>query len=92
MVAVILLFVLGFAAGLLARRWIKRTAPINWLVTATIWLLLFVMGIGVGNNSTIIANLHTLGLWALLIAVGATAGSILCVVIISKVVDKYSRQ
>ena len=43
-----------------------------------IWILLFLLGIDVGGNESIIIGLHTLGLEAIIITVAAVAGSTLC--------------
>ena len=42
-----------------------------------IWVLLFLLGIEVGGNESIIRNLSTLGIEALLLTMGAVLGSIL---------------
>jgi uncharacterized membrane protein YbjE (DUF340 family) len=44
-------------------------------VNVAIYLLLFLLGISVGGNKIIMANLGGLGLKALLLAIGAVAGS-----------------
>lgn len=82
MLAVIILFIVGFGVGLGVRRWLKSTKPIDKLVTIAIWMLLFILGASVGTNRLIMENLPTLGIWALIIAVGAIAGSIAVVAII----------
>lgn len=48
---------------------------INKLITTTIAILLLTLGIGVGANQTIINNLSTLGLQALLLATMGVLGS-----------------
>ena len=56
-----------------------RKLSFNWisgLITVLIWILLFVLGIEVGSNESIISNLGTLGLEALLLATAATLGSV----------------
>lgn len=42
-----------------------------------IYLLLFLMGISIGSNKTIISNLANLGVTALIITVGTVLGSII---------------
>lgn len=88
MLAVIILFTAGFFVGLLAKRWLKSTKPIDRLVTIAIWLLLFILGVGVGGNKLVMGNLHTLGLWALIIAVGSIAGSIAVVALVERYIFK----
>lgn len=47
---------------------------ISW----TIWGLLFLLGITVGNNRQIMDNLNTIGIEAVVITYGVVAGSVLC--------------
>jgi len=63
----------GIALGYLLRK--KRMVWINRIITPLIWVLLFLLGINVGESDAIINNLHTLGLEALIITIGAVLGS-----------------
>ena len=65
----------GITAGYLLRR--KSLAFIQRFTTPLIGLLLFLLGNEVGSNPDIMQNLHTLGTDALIITLGAVAGSIL---------------
>ena len=56
----------------------KRLSWIHRIITLLIWILLFLLGIDVGGNESIIKGLHTLGLEAIIITVAAVAGSTLC--------------
>ena len=47
------------------------------LITWAIYLLLFLLGISVGLNKTIIQNLNKIGLQAITITIGAITGSVL---------------
>ena len=51
--------------------WVKH------LITGLIWLLLLVLGLEVGSNARVMDSLLTLGGESLLLAVGATLGSVL---------------
>ena len=64
----------GILTGYLFRR--LNFSWISGLITVLIWILLFVLGIEVGSNESIISNLGTLGLEALLLATAATLGSV----------------
>jgi len=88
MLIVILLFILGLGVGWFIRRWIKSTKPIDIMVTVAIWLLLFILGVGVGANHQIMSNFQMLGWWALVIAFGATAGSIAAVAVVQRIFFK----
>ncbi|MEG1562681.1 MAG: LysO family transporter [Bacteroides sp.] len=65
----------GMLIGYLLRS--KKLSWIHRIITVLIWLLLFLLGIDVGGNQTIIQGLHTLGLEAALITIAAVAGSVL---------------
>ncbi|WP_217930790.1 LysO family transporter [Bacteroides caecimuris] len=66
----------GMLLGYLLRS--KRLSWIHKIITLFIWILLFLLGIDVGDNESIIKGLHTLGLEAVIITVAAVIGSILC--------------
>lgn len=56
----------------------KRLAAINdKFITYAIYLLLLLLGISIGSNKTIVANLPVLGVKALIVTIGAMVGSIL---------------
>ena len=66
----------GVLCGWLLRRkpWLNCAA--SRLTMPLIFLLLFVMGVGVGGNGNVMDNLAGLGGKALLITLGAVAGSL----------------
>lgn len=75
MLQIILIMAAGIATGWLLRQRI----PVKWLnpvLTVMVWALLFFLGVEVGMNEKVLASLQSLGLEALLLAVGASAGSI----------------
>ncbi|NDV82179.1 LysO family transporter [Bacteroides sp. 51] len=65
----------GMLTGYLLRN--KRLHWIHKVITVLIWLLLFLLGIDVGSNEAIIKGLHTIGLEAAIITIGAVVGSTL---------------
>lgn len=72
MLTIIIIMFCGIALGRLLRH---RKLP--WLGIATnvlIWLLLFLLGIEVGNDDRIIRGIASLGLEALVIALAGVAG------------------
>ncbi len=73
---ILLLFALGMIVGFGIRRHDKLLTVTTRTTTGAIWLLLFLMGVSVGTNTTVMNNLHTIGLKALLIAMAALTGSI----------------
>ena len=56
----------------------KRLSWIHKIITLLIWVLLFLLGIDVGGDESIIKGLQTLGLEAVIITVAAVTGSTLC--------------
>ena len=73
MFTVIMCMLGGMLLGFLLRRqpmpWVQR------VITALIWLLLFLLGIEVGGNRRIVEGLATLGLEAVLLSLAGLAGS-----------------
>ena len=73
MFTVIGIMCIGIGLGYLLRRqslpWISKA------ITALIWLLLFLLGIEVGQNERIIRSLPTLGVEAFVIAIVCVLGS-----------------
>lgn len=74
MLIVIGIMFFGITLGLMLRN--KPPKHLPKLLNLVIYLLLFFLGISVGVNDMIIKNLHTLGVQALIITVGALTGSI----------------
>lgn len=72
MFTIIAIMFLGILAGRLTRRW--RLRGVHGLVTPLIWVLLFLLGLEAGSNDQVVRSLPTLGLEALALALGATAG------------------
>lgn len=75
MFTIIGIMLTGMLIGYLLRS--KRLLWIHKVITLLIWLLLFLLGIDVGGNETIIRSLHAIGLEALAITFAAVAGSVL---------------
>ena len=67
------IMLLGVLVGYLLRT--KKLSWIQLLITFFIWLLLFLLGVDVGGNPAIVTNLHTLGVEAIYITIGAVLGS-----------------
>ena len=75
MFTIIGIMLTGMLTGYLLRS--KKLSWIHQVITLLIWLLLFLLGIDVGGNETSIKGLHTIGLEAIIITLGAVAGSVL---------------
>jgi uncharacterized membrane protein YbjE (DUF340 family) len=76
MLTVIIIMTSGMVAGYFLRniKWISK--PVGVIITWAIYLLLFLLGISVGTNETIISNIGKIGIQALLLTIGAVSGSI----------------
>lgn len=75
MFTVIGIMLIGIGVGYFSRH---QSLPwINKAITALIWLLLFLLGIEVGQNEELVRSLPTLGLEAFTIAVVCVLGSCL---------------
>ncbi len=90
MFRILAIMFVGIAVGYLIRRWgvIKHIGSTTML---TILLLLFVMGVEVGQNEQLVSNLVGLGGEALLISVATVVGSIVAARILYVTVFKGAR-
>lgn len=75
MLKIVMIMLCGIGTGYLLRN--KKMSFIGRIVTALIWVLLFLLGIEVGANPRIINGLQTLGLEAVILTLGGSAGSVL---------------
>lgn len=66
----------GIILGYLVRHKKRFRKVIDSSINIAIYLLLFLLGISVGGNRTVVDNLGSLGFNALWLAVGAVAGSV----------------
>lgn len=72
--------IIGLMFGGALLGYILRSKKLNFIhsvITGLIWLLLFLLGVEVGDNKAIINGLHKIGFEALLITLFSVAGSIL---------------
>lgn len=69
----------------------KRLFFIRRIITLLIWLLLFLLGVEVGNNRAIIEGLFTLGVEALVITLAAVVGSVLASWLLWTVIVKHRK-
>ena len=63
----------GIGAGYLLRN--RKMSFIGRVITALIWVLLFLLGIEVGANPRIVNGLQTLGLEAIVLTIAGSLGS-----------------
>ena len=75
MFTIIFIMFSGMLAGYLLRRLLF--GRLGRVITALIWMLLFLLGLEVGSNERIVSGLATLGLESLLITLAGTLGSVM---------------
>jgi len=78
MIEILIIMAAGMVIGYLLRQKKALFAVLNHIVMAVIFLLLFVLGISVGLNDTVVGSIHMIGVKAVVLTFGAVAGSILC--------------
>jgi uncharacterized membrane protein YbjE (DUF340 family) len=77
MTTVIVVMLAGIFIGFAINRFPKVIRANDKMISWAIYLLLFLLGISVGLNKTIIQNLDKIGLQAAIITLGAISGSVL---------------
>lgn len=75
MIKIVLILLSGIITGYILRK--KDLTFVHKGITLFIWGLLFFLGVSVGINETLLSNLPTLGVDALVITAGGLAGSLL---------------
>ena len=73
MLKIVMIMLCGIGTGYLLRN--KKMSFIGRIITALIWVLLFLLGIEVGSNPSIVNGLQTLGLEAIVLTLGGSIGS-----------------
>ena len=77
MLTVILIMSAGMAAGYLLRKRKVLYKRLDQTVSIVIYLLLFLLGLTVGQNRTIVENFHLIGAEALFVTLASVAGSVI---------------
>ena len=77
MILVLLIMIAGIITGVFIHRKPTLIRINDQLISIAIYGLLFLLGVSVGLNKTIIQHIGTLGFQALIITLGAVSGSIL---------------
>lgn len=89
MLVVIICMFSGILVGFLTRK--KSFKYAKSILTFLIWLLLFLLGISVGSNQTVMNTLSSIGLEALLIAIMAIFGSCLAAKILLAYLNRKAK-
>jgi len=90
MLPVLILLAAGILFGRLFRNNLSGIKLIDRITTASIYLLLFLMGISIGTNKEIVSNLSNLGITALIITAFSLAGSILLSILVYRLFFRNS--
>lgn len=77
MITVLLVMLFGILLGIAINRRPKLLKANDKLINWAIYILLFLLGLSVGLNKTIIQNLDKIGVQAIIITIGAISGSVL---------------
>lgn len=88
MITVLLIMIAGILTGLAINKYPFAIKVNDKLISWAIYVLLFLLGISVGLNKTIIQNLDKIGFQALIITFGAIAGSVLALWILYRLLFK----
>jgi uncharacterized membrane protein YbjE (DUF340 family) len=72
------------ASNLISKAWLVQ---LDRIVMMTVFILLIAVGLGIGSNQELIANLAVLGWKAMVIAALSTAGSILALWLVASKCD-----
>jgi len=81
---VLLFLVAGMFAGYLFRYKKSILATASTATTWSLYLLIFLLGISVGTNDTVVRALGRLGVQALVLSAGGIAGSVLVSCFVSR--------
>ena len=84
MILILLIFIGGIGLGFFLRNRQGIKGISSRMTSLFLFLMIFSMGAVIGKNKTIVLNLKELGFEALVIAIGAIAGSILFVSLVQK--------
>ncbi len=77
MIEVLTLMIGGMITGYLLRGKVKLIRLVDKLIIWSIFLLLFLLGLGIGSSPELMSRLPSLGFSALLFSLGGILGSIL---------------
>lgn len=75
MIQLIALLLAGFLSGFLLRK--RKLKWVPSLLTGSIWVLLFLLGLEIGANPMVMEHLQTIGWLAAVLAAVAVLGSVL---------------
>lgn len=77
MFTVIIIMIVGMCVGYLFRERQNLAKYLDIIVNLAIFLLLFLLGISVGTNKTILNNIDSILLTVIILTIGAVLGSVI---------------
>ena len=78
MFIVLIIMLGGMASGYLLRHQTGLHRTVSQTIMPTVCILLFLMGISIGSQDQLIEHLSEFGKTALMLTIGAVAGSVIC--------------
>ena len=85
--SVILMMLAGVLVGFVFKKF-KYIGLVGKLISLTVFVMLFVLGVSIGANDDVVGNLGEVGLTALILAIAGIGGSILLSTLVFKVFYK----
>ncbi len=79
------LLIVGVPVGFILRRYLVFRKVANRIVSLSVFLILFLLGAGLGSNHDLMAQLAEMSYAAVIISFGAFAGSALAMVLVYQV-------
>lgn len=90
MLKIVCIMLGGVFVGYLLRN--KKLGWVSGCILVAIWILLFLLGIAVGNNNDILNHLDTIGFEALIISTGAVGGSVVLAWVVYRFIYKVKSE
>ncbi|MFW6324174.1 MAG: LysO family transporter, partial [Desulfovibrionales bacterium] len=85
MILIVFCFALGIALGVMLRGRRKLVRTASHASDVCVFFLLFILGVSIGRNEKVISNLPSMGITALLLSLGAVAGSLCLTFLVEKI-------
>lgn len=91
MVSILIYFFVGIILGILFRSHVFINRVVHRITDIAIFILLFILGATIGSNKSLIQNFSSIGFEAVILAIGATFGSILATYPLSSIIQRKQK-
>ena len=91
MLTILILMACGIIMGMMLRHHERVLVLVDKIILWSIFLLLFLMGVSIGSNTSVIQRLTSLGWQAVLLSTGGILGSILLVCLMRKILTANNK-